>query len=431
MFPVPFLYSAACKPLAFKDGVLWAGLTVLLHLSGGISVVMRMSGDYWLFGLALSLAVVFYLALVCGMLCWAAQKMLRLLRIEQVLISRIIAYTGVLIVFITWIDRYCLFIFDRIEGYPLMHPIILLTHCPSLLLLLPCVGKLCMTGLFFLVSGAFVGLLVLKNIKSLFFFILVLVPWVLSIVIGQFQQEEHTALWVPSVVAIARMTSCKSSYPESMMRVMGQFFSAIVKNNPAVRIIVLPESAFDSQVFLQNPQLFKRWGQESLGQPVHIIFGGVRKDNELYYNSLYWVYDGVLCSCFDKKHAMVLSERLPRVCDTIFTRSVYFNNSSVVTCGRRDRSLLKLEGIGEFMPYLCSELFFNEYPDDTQEKVPIIALINDSVFKQHSFSLYIQDLLLSLARFKAVMWHRDIVYVSYAYTVFLNKKGEKITLPQG
>jgi hypothetical protein len=71
-----------------------------------------------------------------------------------------------------------------------------------------------------------------------------------------------------------------------------------------------------------------------------------------------------------------------------------------------------------FIPYICSELFFNELPDDCCKNDPIIAVINDLLFPT-----YMQKLLVLLARFKAIQWQRDIVYVSYTQSLFIDQWG--------
>ena len=72
-----------------------------------------------------------------------------------------------------------------------------------------------------------------------------------------------------------------------------------------------------------------------------------------------------------------------------------------------------------FIPYICSELFFNEWPDDDYTHAPIVAIINDTLL----LDSYLQELLLLLARLKAVQWQRDILYVSYGQSLFLDKWG--------
>ena len=92
--------------------------------------------------------------------------------------------------------------------------------------------------------------------------------------------------------------------------------------------------------------------------------------------------------------------------------------------GRSQRQIITIEGVTLFVPYICSELFFNEYPDDNYHDTPILVLVNDSVFLQHACSRYICNELQMLARFKAVQWQREIVYVSYSQSFYCGKDGK-------
>jgi hypothetical protein len=171
------------------------------------------------------------------------------------------------------------------------------------------------------------------------------------------------------------------------------------------------------------PDLLKRWDYAGVGKPIHLIFGAFRRFNGCYFNSLYWLYDGVVQSYFDKRHAMIVSERLPFVFSSEYIRSIYFSKDSQVTQGQALRPQLIIGSCGTFVPYICSELFFNEKPDDQYDPVPIIVIVNDSMFLSSQGNGYMRKLLVLVARFKALMWKRDVVYASYGYGLLIDKSG--------
>jgi hypothetical protein len=185
----------------------------------------------------------------------------------------------------------------------------------------------------------------------------------------------------------------------------------------------MPESAFNVSNFADLPELIQLWNGEYLGKAIHLIFGASRWHNGNYYNSLHWVYDGVLQDCCDKRHAMLISERLSSWMDCPLMRRVYFSQGSPVAISSCERVKLSLGEFVEFVPYVCSELFFNELPDDNYQNTPMIVLVNDSVFVSSVYSSYIQKLIVLLARLKAIQWQRAMVYVSYVESLFINSHG--------
>jgi hypothetical protein len=153
------------------------------------------------------------------------------------------------------------------------------------------------------------------------------------------------------------------------------------------------------------PELLQLWSSENLEKKIHLIFGASRWQGDEYYNSLHWVYDGNLQHCYDKKHAMLLSERLSGWMNNDFLRSIYFTTRQPITVSCCER-----------IPLVVSQ-------DITCSKDPIVAVINDSLFLASFWTHYIQKLLLLLARFKAIQWQRYIVYVSYAHSAFIDDCG--------
>src|SRR5882724_1849233 len=125
LFPVPLLLVASENQLTFKHGFFWGFVTFLLHGYGGIIVVSRMAHEWWVLGLLLGVGLVVYCALCVGVLFWAAEALLLYYSVRSP-VGPIIVFTGALAGIIVWVDRYCLCIFGAVEGYPLMHPLIVL-----------------------------------------------------------------------------------------------------------------------------------------------------------------------------------------------------------------------------------------------------------------------------------------------------------------
>jgi predicted amidohydrolase len=230
--------------------------------------------------------------------------------------------------------------------------------------------------------------------------------------------------WLSVVKSLPYVIVCHNSHVAGSMEFIGNECKKIIANAPATEVIVMPESALSCDALADSPELLQLWNEQHLGKAVHIIFGAFRWRDGNYYNSAHWVYNGVLHNCCDKRHAMCLSERLSVGLRCMGMGTIYCNTGPEVTASMRKRELMNIKSIDPSVFYICSELFFNEYPDDAYPHTVIIALINDSVFAKYYCATYITKLLLLLARFKAAMWQREILYVSYTQSVFINRCGQ-------
>lgn len=166
------------------------------------------------------------------------------------------------------------------------------------------------------------------------------------------------------------------------------------------------------------------WHQHCEKKSLHLICGTCVDEDSHYYNSLYWIHNGLLQARFDKKHIMLMTERLVDWMNVDFLRNIYFKDGISITASCNERKLLQISQSVAFVPYICSELFFYEHSDDSYLDKPIIAIVNDTLLIDSSM----HSLLVLLARFKAIQWQRDIVYVSYRTSVCIDKQGMRTAI---
>ncbi len=415
IFPIPFLYVACKHSLSFFQGYLWGLIVFALHGSGGIYNLARIAQDSWLIGVGLGICMVLYQALFPALLFAGVTKIIQSCKLECFL-YRLCIWAAALLVFIIWTDNYCFWIFGALEGYPLMHPLLPLVQKPALLMLMPIIGKQMLTLLFLLLPLSTTMLIWYKNKAALFFVCCVSGPWVISVCFAPTMQMPE---WHLAIKSLPSMAHCQSNDPSVMIRIMGNEFKKIIAKHPKTHIIIMPESAFNVSNFAELPEALQWWNEEHLGKPIHIIFGACRAEDNHYYNSLHWVFSGVLQSCFDKKHTMLMSERLPAWMNTVVFQRIYRRDGIIITQSCNERCAIELINDVPFVPYICSELFFNEKRDNTYEHAAIIAIVNDMWF----LDSYIQNLLVLLACSRALQWQRHIIYVSYAYSLFMSPEG--------
>ena len=419
-FPIPLLYLVRTINLSFVHGYIWGVVVFALHLSGGICVIADMAGTSWPVGLLLGIIMVLYQALSIALLFWCAAKIAQYFAIRS-LISRLFLWAAALGLFIMWTDWYCLWIFGIKEGHPLMHPLIPLAQQPCLLLLLPIIGKPLLTVLFLLFSVSSVALMWLRTYKAFLMWVIVCMPWIWCWCSGSLPVSRQQ--WLVQIKSIPFMAHSTSDNPIAMMKNAGDQLKKVIANYPQANIIVMPESAFNCTVLQNRPELLDMWSEQNIGKAVHVIFGSFRWDTHgNYYNTAYWAYNGQLQQCFDKRHAVLISERLAWLVACPLLKDIYCSSVHSTTISVHDRLPFIIAESMAYIPYICSELFFNEYPDDIYINIAVIALVNDTAFLRR-YASYISDLLFLVARMKAIAWQRDIVYVSYSRSFFIDKSG--------
>jgi hypothetical protein len=416
IFPVPLLYLTKHYDLSFVHGYVWGLAVFALHLSGGITILMEMAGSYWIIGFLMGMMMVLYQALVPALLLWCATNSVRFFAIHSCII-RLWIWTAALIIFVIYTDQYCLWIFGACEGYPLMHPLLPLMHYPALVALLPIIGKISLTLLFFLIPLSIVMLLWHKNTKSILFFCCATAPWIFSVLLAP---REHANIWYDRVQSLPFTAHCSSDDPTVIMKIVAKECAQIIKEFPETELVIMPESAFNVTNFEKIPEMLQLWDHHHIGKRVHIIFGACRVRDGVYYNCAHWVCDGVLQECYDKKHAMLMTERLTWWMDTNYMRNIYCKDEIATKPSSNERIRIKISDTVCFVPYICSELFFYETADDEYYTTPIIALVNDALF----LNSYINDLLLLLAQLRALSWQRDIIYVAYGRSVIIDRSGK-------
>jgi apolipoprotein N-acyltransferase len=409
IFPVPLLYITCTENLSFIHGYIWGIITFALHLHAGILIVANLAGDCWWVGFLMGMVMILYQAIIPALLFWLATKITLLFVIESPLI-RILLWTVALVVFIFWTDRYCMWIFDM-QGYPFMHPLLPLAQYSPLLQILPIFGKQLLLLLFLLVPVSIVIMIWYKNYVSVLLCITTLMPWIWSAI--HHPKYENGPSWYKRICSLPCMIRAHTT--SGAVRILGNHIKKCINDYPESSIIIMPESALD---IVDHTVLDKLHGAY-LQKPLHLIFGACSCENDNYYNSLYWIHDGTVSLRFDKKHAMLITERMADWMNSDWLRKIYFKDDISITRSCNERKLLQISEPIAFIPYICSELFFNEYPDDCYPDIPILAIVNDTLLN----GSYMHNLLVLLAKFKAIQWHRDIVYVSYGVSVFINKWG--------
>ncbi len=418
IFLVPLYWSALNYSLSFKEGYIWGVIQLTLHLSGVLYSIILMAEGPYIYRLIPALFIIIYEALYSGLVFWLLSLIIRFTR-PSFLCTLGLWVVGMWLYFY-WMDQYCLWLFGICEGYFFMHPLLPLATHACLLALLPALGKvlltliLCSTSALLTLCFFFISL-----VQRGILLVCALAPWVFSC-----STPHATASTAPAWLSRIAYLPGRFYYPSDLTPmgcIIAQYSAALIKKYPALDVILLPEGSISPCNLIEVPELAAFWDNKSLGKPISLIIGGTRWDGTLRFNTLYWVYNGAIKTWFDKRHGMLLTERLAPAWDCTFFRTLYFQDSAPLTLSTQSRPSWEILPDLFVVPYICSEIFFNEQQDDTYTNMPILALCND-FWLQLS---YVSRLMYLVARFKALQWQRPIIYVSFYFGVYIDKYGNE------
>ncbi len=426
LFPVSLFYVALHEQLSFKHGYIWGLFVFSLHLSGVLHAIIRMADGPYIYRFIPSIFIVLYGALSSGTFFWISAKTIKLFNIKQQIYQILVWTTGIL-VFIHYIDRYCLWIFDRCEGYFFMHPLLPIASKPQMLRLLPIIGKLVLTSLLFLVPATITNLIIKKTKLRFIAVVLAIIPWITLLLIPI--QHVEKPQWLDYIVTLPALFPSSTNLT-NMMNLASTQFKKILIQKPQTKLIIMPESSFYCNELASSPKLCSLWDKNHLGHSINIVVGAFRRENSKFFNTLYWIANGKINSYFDKRHAMLLTERIPSWFNFSTIRNLYFKKDPETTISYNLRPKLPILKKVSFVPYICSELFFNEYPDDNYFDSPIITISNDIWFDTPYYPPYIQRLMCLIAQFKAIQWQRDILYISFSRAAYFDYLGNETLLNQ-
>lgn len=201
---------------------------------------------------------------------------------------------------------------------------------------------------------------------------------------------------------------------------VGEKLKKTIEINPNIEIVLIPERAFYCD-FSKNLDLLENWSKQNIGRSINILCGATRFDKN-FYNTVYLINNGKLVSYFDKRHALFPAEKIQTISQNLnlILNKLYFKPYyPYLDISSKVRPNWKLTDNIIITPYICSELFFNNDPDDNSN-YPIIALCKDRWVK----SDYLRSLLFLHVKMKAILWKRTIIYVNYNQAFVFNESGE-------
>jgi hypothetical protein len=423
LFPIPLVYVGLQERISFKEGCVWGFVAYTLHLGGVLWGTMALARGSYMLRIIPSLFMIAYPSLFTGVWFWLIGIVKERFCPSGRLYCQGILWCYSLWLYSLWLDRYCLFLFDRCEGYSLMHPLIPLAEAPALLQLMPYVGKQFLT-LAFYAFAVLIAIMLIKPTKmGALACSIVLIPWALSLVLWFSSCKKDAPRWFSRIVHLPKKFPRKQNVSVTA-RMLREEIKGLLDAHPAADIVVVPESSVYSPHLFSNQSLAAYVGPDHIEKSIHLLLGSFYNDNDQYRNSCYWLKNGVVQERFDKRHTMVMIERVPFLLKNTFLKNMYFSVMPEIIYSENKRPLLSLSEELRLVPYICSELFFNEYPDDMHTREPIILIANDN----WASIGYVRHLMYLVVRFKAIQWQRTIIYISYHYALLCDDQGHTHTV---
>ncbi len=406
-FLVFLFYEVINKRIILLDGIIWSTIAFSLHLFGVLEGLFFVAQGPFLQRMALP-ALALLTAFIYGVGWFAALTWICKLAGFYVRLSFSVIITWL---FFLFLEHACLSILGRIEGYLLFSPLIPLVEYPFFLHDMPKIGP----AAFLLVFIAIQALISSALIHIRYKWILVLgIMSCAGLIVLFIKQNSHLVNNYNELVCGAACFAKNDSVTYTG-KVIRNYCKALLERYPQTGIVVFPESAIGCHFLPGEPQIVALCNAQELGKAVTILVGGFRWDNCQYRNTVYWIHNGKLIDLFDKRHTMALTERVPGeyfLGKISLIKESYFKEFAGINASSCQRPRWRISETMTVIPYICSELYFNAYPDHKPCKNEhLLALCNDKWIKRN----FIRYQMLMGARFRAIQWQVPVLYVAYFY----------------
>ncbi len=406
----PFFYVALTSKISFKEGIFWGSILWGVQLIGILVLLFEHAEISVVGSLALWLILLLYLSAYTGfgfLIAGFLQRKLILCGLRALAL-----WVFLLAVHFIWIEHGVLWIFDNFEGYFFAYPLLPLIEYPALLAYMPLLSKEFFLSAL-LIGNAMIAYMIARGLNR--FALAILALSLLPFIAGFFKaQNVRLPSWLNTIGVLAPSVWKHHEYAWDRAHYLQEQLKPLLERNPDITSIIMPESSFKFPLNRLDA-VSEFWNTYALNNRIRLIIGGYRYDADQLYNSLYCLYQGATVTVYDKKHGLPFFERLPCfMCSSLFKK--LFLSRQVPFCqSAACRVLIPITDQQLCVPYICSDLFF--YSHQKLSNYPALVVTNDAWFS----CKYLQNLMLLVARFKALYCGQDMLYVSHTKSYFIHK----------
>lgn len=410
-FFIPFILfriTRGAMEYPFLEGYFWGLCAFGLHMFW-IFVLMTRKAFAWQLGLLGATVLICFFALSSAFWFWGAECFAK----SDRLFMRLIMWTCSAFSFFIFVDRYIFFLSGQCDGYPLMFPLLPLAVQPKLLLLLPYVGSYFLLACLLFAGMFFVLFFFSYRISAGVGFCICLLPFAFGCFFNTSQSVPEYTKKIAYLTPPARDISCYEQFADVMHKLAAR------KNSDAeISMICMPETTISAAF-----NMYSEWVDALdmvLSPDVALCFGSHAFEDNEWHNRLYFIKNGKISAFYDKQHCMPFAEHLLFPWSHIpCVQEIMLHQCQQFCAGGKKRAVI-VHNDFQFLPYMCSELFCMHDAPKEDNSIPIICIINDSWFAG-----YVRRLLHLLARYKAILWQRVIIYVGHYETVIYAPDGSK------
>lgn len=421
-FLVPLFYLAIRLQLTWLHGLCWGILFTILAGGGEIYCVLYPLAIHPLAKIIMGISFIIYIGLHSAVLFGIGQFIF-LYRKKYTPVAHPLfictVWTTIFWLFFVWMSGYSLWIFIRCEGPSYFtNPITALIQYPPLLQGITWFGKYGLLGLLIAWQGLLTLVLLIPHLRYITLWIGLSALWLFFVLQAR---TVSAPAWIARIAHIPRSLTQELSHTHTA-KLIRTYLETIAQHDPEIDIFIIPEDGIQSCQFCSNPALCKTCMPCALDKQQHFIFGAYRKNKNQEFNTLYYLANGELKQYYDKQHTMIFTEEIP----ALFGTNIFKNyiQACSFSHGHRSRNPLEISPNLAFIPYICSEIFFLDQPDDAHPELPILALCSD----KWAFFTYSKERALRVAQLKALEWQRDVLFISYHVAGLLTKTGQYFLL---
>jgi len=403
LFPA-FLYSALCVN-SLSALALWSITAAFFQLLPICAALIAMaSGPLWM----RLIGPFIFVGYVSGYFFGWLTSTRFILKKHSCLISRLTIWTVSLWLFLLSLEYLFLWPFGRMEGVPFFNPLLPMASLPSMLSPLYYLPYPLVLLWFCIITSIIAGLFESKKKQYAYYCAALIAPW---IIIAWQTPRPTPPTWLSYVGHLPL------SLPESLSLDAGQAMiyhelNQLLQKHSSLKLVIMPESSWNGSALSNYPNL--EW---LVNHPIeNLIIGSFAQENKAYYNCLYWYQKGLPIKRCEKRHAIPYAERITLNAKSLCT-SLYFKKSPPIYPSKKQRIPLHIPGIERLTPYICSDLYCNNWPDnDTPQTLLVTA--NDSWFMPH-----FQILMALAAQWRAAQWMLPMLYIAYHHAGYFDQYG--------
>ena len=297
---------------------------------------------------------------------------------------------------------YCGLLFTgSCEGYPFSFPLLVLAYAKIGLLSVLGKGVLLLSLLGFQITVA-------KSLRSFSttnvgMALLCLIPFLIP------HKACHYLSFMNDRIGFIRPDVSQNPY-QQLLNIRREL-EKLNQKEPNLHMLVAPESTFPFMV--NECSFFVPLLQEGMFPDQTFIFGAHRREEGHCYNCLCLLHQGRITQIYDKKHLMILTEKVPQIpFFSDFLSSFFLSHSYSFEPGDPKGQNCMLIAGKPITVFMCSEFFIPLNFMQPCAKTDIVAcFVNDSWFRCR----YMKKLLWLYAHLYAVEHQKCVLYVSHEY----------------